>query len=158
MVKEHLFYPIKKILLPTDGSEHSIKAAKYAAEIATKHGSKVTLLHVLETLLAKNKDIAIGSDLDSVVLVMEGEAEIKKRGKKVIAETKKIFNNTEVQVTVRYFLGLRPSKLIVDIAEKENFDLIIIGARGIGGMQRLMLGSVSDIVARTAPCPVFIVR
>jgi nucleotide-binding universal stress UspA family protein len=158
MVKEHLFYPIKKILLPTDGSEHSIKAAKYAAEIAMKHGSKVTILHVLETLLAKDKDIAIGSDLDSVVLVTEGEAEIKKRGKTAIQETKEIFNNTKVQVTVKYFLGLHPSKVIVDVAEKENFDLIIIGERGIGGMQRLMLGSVSDIVVRTAPCPVFIVR
>jgi len=49
MSKQHLFYPIKKILLPTDGSEHSIKAAKYAAEIATKHGSKVTLLHASVT-------------------------------------------------------------------------------------------------------------
>lgn len=158
MSNEYVFYPIKKILLPTDGSEHSIKAAKYAAEIATKHGSQVTLLHVLETLLAKDKDVVIGSDLDSVILVTEGEAEIKTRGKKVIAETKKIFNNTEVQVSVKYFLGLHPSKVIVDVAEKENFDLIIIGERGVGGMQRLILGSVSDIVVRTAPCPVFIVR
>ena len=48
MSDELFSYPIKKILLPTDGSKYSIKAARYAAKIAKKLDSKVTILHVMQ--------------------------------------------------------------------------------------------------------------
>ena len=158
MSPENLFYPLKKILLPTDGSEYSIKAAKYCAEIATKHESKVTLLHVLEAFSAKKERLYLGSDLTLVSIAVEDERKIKERGKKIIESTKKIFEETEVPVSVKYFFGGNPARIIVDLAEKKNYDLIVIGHRGIGGVKRLMIGSVTNEVSRMATCPVFIVK
>ena len=58
----------------------------------------------------------------------------------------------------KYFFGGNPARTIVEIAEKENYDLIVIGHRGIGGVKRLMIGSVANEVSRMATCPVFIVK
>jgi nucleotide-binding universal stress UspA family protein len=158
MSPKNMFYPIKKILLPTDGSEYSIKAAKYCAEIAIKHESVVTLLHVLEAFSAKKERLYLGSDLALASIAVEEEKKIKERGKKIIESTKKVFEGTIVPLSVKYFFGGNPARIIVEIAEKENYDLIVIGHRGIGGVKRLMIGSVTNEVSRMATCPVFIVK
>ena len=87
MSKESIFYPIKKILLPTDGSEVSLKAAKYAAEIAKRRGSKVTLLHVLEVPNIGSLT-EIGSDLTFYRVATVDELYVKREGESVIERTK----------------------------------------------------------------------
>ena len=145
---------LSKILLPTDGSRNSLRAARYAAEIAKKCGSKVTLLHVIESTPIASSPIEIGIDAR---LVVENETKIKERGKKVIEKTKKPFDRYSVPVETKYFYG-HTVRAIVETAEKENFDVIIIGSRGLGGVKRLVLGSVANAVTHQASCPVFIIR
>ena len=77
MSKDDALYALGNILLPTDGSKYSIKAAKYTAEIAKKHGSKVTLLHVLELNLPTADHPIEFDDLESVWIAIEDENEIK---------------------------------------------------------------------------------
>ena len=145
----------KKILLPTDGSKHSVKAARYAAELAKMCDSEVNLLHVLE-ILDVDHPIEIGTD--SWIAPMQDEAKIKKAATKIMETTKKIFDEKKIQVETRYFIFSHPSEAIIEIAEKDNFDLIIMGSHGLSGIKRFVLGSVSDKVCHTAHCPVFIVR
>jgi nucleotide-binding universal stress UspA family protein len=144
-----------KILLPTDGSNHSFKAAKYVAELAKICSSEVTLLHVLKTSVA---DDPIEVEADTWISPIEDEKKIKERGKKVVEKTKEIFTESKIPVETKYFIYGHPSKAILETAEKENFDLIVMGSHGLEGIKRFALGSVADRVARYSSCPVFIVR
>lgn len=151
-IKKPSFF--NNILLPTDGSEHSLKAARYAAEIAEKCGSKVIIMHVLEAPVS-DQPIEVGIEAR---IAVEDEMRVKERGRTVMERTKKIFDEADIHVVTKYFCCGRPRGAIVRTAEKENIDLIVMGSRGVGGVSRLMLGSVADGVSRQAPCPVLIVR
>jgi nucleotide-binding universal stress UspA family protein len=61
-------------------------------------------------------------------------------------------------VETEFFLSGNVAEIIVETAGEEGFDLIVMGSRGLGGLQHLMLGSVAEAVTRRAPCPVLIVR
>ena len=150
--KSNLFH---KILLPTDGSDHSLKAARYAAELVRISGLEVTLMTVL---IISDEDHPIEIFPDSWLAPPLDEVKIKERGMQVIEDTKKFFDQNKISVNIKYFTCGHPSQAILDIAENENFDLIIMGSQGLGGFKRLMLGSVADRVSRHASCPVFIIR
>ena len=158
MAQTLIFYPIKKVLLPTDGSEYSLKAAKYCAEIAKKHGSEVTLLHVMPLHLPSVDHPIELHSLDLVVFEVESGDVIKARGKKVMEKTKAIFDELHVPVKTEYFSFGNIPQIIIETAKNENFDLIIMGHKGVGGLKHVMLGSVAERVCRNAPCPVLIVR
>ena len=156
-MSESILYPIKKILLPTDCSKYSINAAKYTVEIAKKHNSKVTLLHALDVQLDVHP-IDLGSNLLTARIAIENEKEIKERSMKIMEKTKKVFDKTAVPIEMKYVCCGNPRESIVEIASKENFDLIVMGHKGITGIKHVMLGSVAEGVCQTAPCSVLIVR
>jgi nucleotide-binding universal stress UspA family protein len=158
MSDEILFYPIKKILLPTDGSEYSIKAARYAAKVAEKHNSKVTILHVMHVHLSSNYKPYKIEDIESSWIEIEDENKIKKRALKLINETKKYLIKEKVLFDTEYFLFGNIPEVIVNFAKEENFDLIIMGHKGLTGIKHAMLGSVAERVCHIAPCPVLIIR
>ena len=103
-------------------------------------------------------DHPIEIETDSWIAPMQDEEKIKERGEKVMEKTKEVFDEAGIQVETKYFIYGHPSKAILETAEKENFDLIIMGSHGPGGIKRFILGSVADRVCSHAPCPVFIVR
>ena len=112
MSEEIHFYPIEKILLPTDGSKYSLKAAKYAAKIAKKHNSKVTILHVMDLNFPRaHKPIEV-DDLESVIIEREHETEIKKRARNVVEKTKKYFFEDHIPIDTEYFLFGNISEII----------------------------------------------
>lgn len=145
---------MSKILLPTDGSEYSLKAATYSIELAKKCGSKVILLHVLDSTQFLDHPIEIG--LDARIMV-ENEKKLKDRGRKALQKTLALFKKAGISVETKFFYG-RPHEAIVNLAEKENVDLIVIGSRGLSTLKRAMLGSVADAVSHQATCPVLIVK
>ena len=144
-----------KILFPTDGSIHSLHAAKYVAELAKNYGSKITLLHILEI---STGDDPIEIYEDSWIAPLWKEKVIKERGKKVIETTKEILNEYGISYKTKVFIHGHPSETIIEIAEKDEVDLIVMGSHGLSGIKRFMLGSVADRVSHYAPCPVLIVR
>ena len=158
MSEEIHFYPINKILLPTDGSKFSIKAAKYASKVAKKHNSKVTLLHVMHLHFPDEKKPIEIDDLESAVIEIEHEKEIKERAINIIEKTKKFFIEENIPFDTEYFLFGNIPEIIVNTAKKENFDLIIMGHKGLTGLKHAMLGSVAERVCHIAPCPVLIIR
>jgi nucleotide-binding universal stress UspA family protein len=146
---------IKKILLPTDGSDHSLKAAKYCVELAKNQDRKVAILHIFQTkipIVPVQPVVGVES-----LIVFESEEETKARGEEAIEKTKVIFDEASIPVETLYFHG-HPVQVIVETAEKMDFDLIVLGSRGLGRLNRLLLGSVADGVLHNAHCPVLIVR
>ena len=131
--------PISSLLVCVDGSENSVKALDYALKLAEKMGSKITLLNVQERRLYESSP-KTAEELSDKIFSKALDAV----GKKKIKVDKKL----EFGVT---------SDSIVEVAEKGNYDLIVLGSRGLGTVKRFLLGSISDYVSHKAKCSVLIV-
>ncbi len=147
-------YP-KRMMLATDGSKHSLHAAKKAAQLAKSNDSEVLVVNVLQPY----KHLAtIPGPLDVEGLFeIDNEEAVKKRGKRVMESTTKIFDDLSVEVKTRFLKG-NTAKAIIGEAIKEKTDLIVVGATGYGGLSEWLLGSTAHKIARNSPCPVMIVR
>lgn len=137
----------KKVLLAVDGSDHSIRAAKQAVKlVAGSADSQVTIVFVADHANAKNEVLHSGSSM---------ELDLKRRKKlQPIEET---LATGEVKYKVEILHGT-PGPTIVEFANKEKFDILVIGSRGLNGLQEMVLGSVSHKVVKRANCPVLIVK
>ena len=149
---------IERVLVPTDGSQPSLKAARYAAKLAKMAGAKVKIVHVMQVAVPGARWPVELDGLNSVTIQVEDEEKIKKRGMDVMEKTRVCFTDEGVPVETEFFLSGNVAEIIVETAREEGFDLIVMGNRGLGGLQHLMLGSVAEAVSRRAPCPMLIVR
>ncbi len=145
----------KKILVPTDGSEASHKAAKHALWLASMSGAEILALYVIDTSLFTGLPTE-----DAITRVKEM---LKDEGRKsfdaiidISIECKEKLN-AEIKLTFMTKEG-RPSRTIRSTIDKEGVDLVVMGTSGKHGMDRFLLGSVAENVVRTASCPVFVVR
>ncbi|MCS4542392.1 MAG: universal stress protein [Euryarchaeota archaeon] len=139
----------KKILIPTDGSVSAEKAIEVAADLAKKYDAKLTILHVLplRASISPIGPLALGE----VMKKLQAEADKHIRSGKEIADKAGIVAETKTIV------GL-PAITILEEAEKGEYNLIVMGTRGLSAVARFALGSVSDKVVRHAPCPVMLIR
>jgi nucleotide-binding universal stress UspA family protein len=129
---------LSKILVAIDGSEIAEKALEYAVQLAKKHKAKVTLLNVGESKLFGFKP-KVAKEVGERVL---SGAAVKVKGLEV---------NTQLEFG-------NPAETIIEVAEKGNYDLIVVGSRGLSSVKRFLLGSVSDDVSHHAKCSVLIAR
>lgn len=129
---------LSKILVAVDGSESAEKALEYAAQLAKKHKAKVTLLNVGESKLFGFKP-EVAREVGEHIL---SDAAAKVKGLKL---------NTQLEFG-------NPAETLIEVAEKGNYDLIVVGSRGLSSVKRFFLGSVSDDVSHHAKCSVLIVR
>ena len=144
-----------KILVCSDGSDKALEAAAVAAEMAQKFGSQVILLNVYDPSVIPAATIGIpGGLLETTVSESCYAEEIQSGAEKSTAE---VFQRAGVRYTTHRELG-HPVDRIISTASDEKVDLIVIGSRGLGGFERLLLGSVSEGVLRHAHCPVLTVR
>lgn len=137
----------KKILLATDGSEHSKRAAENAIQIAkTNPNSKIDVVYVVDPDKVK-----------SDVLKNWNTADIADKRKERMKDVEKMAKEAGVNYELKVLHGL-PGPTIVDYANKNQIDIVIIGSRGLNTLQEFVLGSVSHKVAKRANCPVLIVK
>jgi nucleotide-binding universal stress UspA family protein len=127
-----------KLLAPVDGSKNSQRALAYAASLAKKVGASVTLLHVQESRLF-NSHPELTKTIGNSILT---DASEKLKG---IDFDKKLESGD-------------PARKILDIAEKGNFDLIVIGGCGHNAIARFLLGSVSNHVLHYTKHAVLVVK
>ncbi|MDH4123520.1 MAG: universal stress protein [Thermoplasmata archaeon] len=139
---------IKKILIATDGSEHTRPAIDYGIHLAKMLGAKVTALYVVEPIPVTSMPA------DSSV-VFSVHASLESEGKKAVEDVKKIGDEMGVEVTPMIAEG-SPEKKILEVAA--DHDLIVIGTLGRTGLSKFFMGSVAERVTRYAPCPVLVVR
>ena len=142
---------LQKILLPTDFSDYSAAATKYACELATKFDAELHLLHTLETHLASTPNFGFGLDLPKYVSESKAAAEKSLGG---VLDPKWSAGRTVIHAVVEG----SPKVEIIQYARKQNIDLIVIATHGRTGLSHVIMGSVAETVVRTAPCPVLTVR
>lgn len=142
-----------KILVGVDGSESSINAADYAAELAEEKGSELILISI-----APEVPILAGSrSVSERVPELQSELE---RERKTMLENQKVRLNEkfpELKITTMVGTG-SPSRNIVELSRNENVDLIIVGNRGRSGVATWMLGSVSRDIVESCTVPVLVVK
>jgi nucleotide-binding universal stress UspA family protein len=137
----------KKILVPLDGSEHSLRALEKAIQIAKKFDGKLMLIHMYSIAIFE----LTPSQINAYVL------ERRKSGEKILTEGGKRAYAEGVPFETQLQEG-HVVEGIVKAAKKGNFDLIVMGARGTTKLKELFLGSVSHGVILLAPCPVLIMK
>jgi nucleotide-binding universal stress UspA family protein len=143
-----------KILVAIDGSHSSMEAAEYAIEMAKKDGAKIIALTVNRIALSSYGLATPGGEIKSP------------KEKEIILESRKRFdilaqNATQNNVELKTELinsQMSVDGAIVEYAESEDVDLIIMGTTGRSGFKKLLLGSVASAVVTYSPCPVMIVK
>jgi nucleotide-binding universal stress UspA family protein len=140
---------IKKILIPTDGSDHSIRAAEYGISIAKVHDAQILVLYVIDEVVI---------DQFSKVTERENvERELKSDGQRYINYILDLAKKEGVAATSLIAKG-RPFEQIVHLAKGLNMDLIVLGTYGRRGADRILMGSVAERVIEYSHCPVLVIK
>ncbi len=140
----------KKILLPTDGSQGVARAMNCATTMALAFEAKIFLLFVAEspTLLFEYANIAEQGILEA----------LHKEGKHILEKTAQTIREAGVEQVETVLKTGAPAKAILDFAEAAKIDLIVMGTHGRRGLDRVLLGSVTEEVVRLSRVPVMTVR
>jgi nucleotide-binding universal stress UspA family protein len=142
----------QKILAATDFSEVSTGALRCAAAMAASFGASLTVAHVAEDLGEEAVTAGVGTSW-SVGPQTKVEAEATVRLANVVQK----LAAEGLDVRSALLVG-HPVSEILNYAEHEKFDLIVMGTHGRRAIARVLLGSVAESVVRMAPCPVLTVR
>jgi universal stress protein A len=140
---------IRHILAPTDFSDPSKKALSDALELAQTFGAKLSLLHVFEP------SPYLGFTPPAMSTDLLGDLE--RQASTELAQVLPDAREAKVEVTRAVAIGSPPQQ-IVETAEAEHVDLIVMATHGRTGLSHLLIGSVAERVVRTAPCPVLTIR
>jgi nucleotide-binding universal stress UspA family protein len=142
---------IEKVLVPVDFSPHARQAIVYAKELAADFRARLQLLHIVQReIMPAFYPIEDRLPID---LAPKLEDRAKEELKNLLAQTE----GPDVPADV-YVLQGHPGHEIVQFAQDNDSDLIVIATHGMTGIEHLLIGSVSEKVARHAPCPVWTVR
>jgi len=138
-----------RILVPTDGSREGRRAIGHAIDLAEAHGATVTTLYVINTV--SYNGVPMESSWQSVSTLLTSDAQA------ALDEVVDIGAERGVTVETEIIEG-SPSREIMQAAETHDCDLIVMGTHGRGGLNRLLLGSVTEKVVRDARVPVLTVN
>jgi nucleotide-binding universal stress UspA family protein len=136
-----------KVLVATDGSEHSMKAVQRGLELAEKQGAQVTLMSVA---------YYVQGDFDSMPMNIQDKLEDEARN--ALKKAKALFDAKNIPVETVLEAGLVPANLIINKAQEGKFDRIIVGSTGMSALERVLMGSTAAKVVAHAPCEVTVVR
>ena len=142
----------KHILLPVDGSELSEYAANEGVRLAHTLGSEITFIYVVDISLVTIPDSE--SAISNIDLI---ERNFREQGRRALDAMKQNASAAGVEAEALLAEGVVADE-IEKAATKVDADLIVIGTHGRRGLNRLLLGSVADAVARCAKCPVLLIR
>jgi universal stress protein A len=144
--------PIRRVLAPSDFSDHSLPSVLYAAEMAEKFGAELILLHVIQDLALVMPDAVMPTPIPAPDIQQLTESARTAIGELV---TRHNLDRLKPRVEIRYG---SPAAEIVEAAKSLNADLLCISTHGRGGLAHFLLGSVAEKVIRQSPCPVLTVR
>lgn len=144
---------VNSIVVGTDGSETATQAVLQAGELAEKLGATVNVVSAFDpvssTRLQEEREQA-PSDVEWSINPREDVDAMLERTAAPLRE-----RGIEVRTTAR---AGDPADAILDVAEEDHADLIVVGNRGMTGAKRFLLGSVPNKISHNAPCSVLIVR
>ena len=173
----------KTILVATDNSEHSCKAVELAGDIASKYGAKLILFHVIQPQKI-NQELRHMVDIEYLMdqgpkltkaasdqpsTLTEGLVKLnanaadsyqylKLLAEQILRQANKLALKHGIDDAVSQIGDGDPAHEILECANRENADLIVVGSRGLGDLKGLLMGSVSHKVSQHAKCSCVIVK
>ncbi|AYN06303.1 universal stress protein [Flavobacterium sp. 140616W15] len=141
---------MKRILVPTDFSEHAENALKVAAQIAKKNNSEIILLHTLELPSQMNDAITGGISIPETMLFM-------KKANEMLAKIAERPYLDGLSITEMAKLD-RPAEGIAKVSNEHEIDLIVMGSHGSSGFEELVIGSNTEKVVRHSEVPVLVIK
>ena len=158
---------LQTILLPVDGSDSSQRAVSFASDLAAETPTSILLLHVLDNVPSRQQ-------LLDYLVVLErnpaaNEAEIEEirtalsqsgeeQGNEILANAEQFLKGKGVNDVSTAIQDGDPASVILRLSESGKYDMIIMGRRGLGRLENLFMGSVSNKVSNLADCPVATVK
>lgn len=143
-----------KIVVATDASEEAQLAARASVEVADRTGSE---LHIVHTWSSETRPHP-GATWEGFSLPTETIEELEKQARKLLEDQARKMEETGGTVAEAHLRMGKPVEEIVNLCEEIGAGLVMVGSRGHSGIERLVLGSVSEGVVRYAASPVFVVR
>lgn len=135
----------RKILLATDGSEDAALAARAAADLARKGGAELHVAHAWHDIPSPHAHRYI-------------ERELRLQGQEILDGQVAALERSGAEVAGRHLVEGRTAEAVLWISGQVEAEMILLGSRGLGFVQRALIGSVSEGVVRRADCPVLVMR
>ena len=148
----------QKILVPIDGSEHSLKALEEAAQLAKISSGKITLINVCSVRsVLTDPSVSGHGPIPTSAQVSRMIEAVQKCGSKILQNGEQRISTTGIQVDKIQVEGHAVQE-IARVANEGNFDLIVMGARGVSHIREMLLGSVTDGVLHHAHCAILVIK
>ena len=138
---------LNTFLVPVDGSEYSMRAAKYAAELVKLMDGEIVLMHC-----HKSFPVVLGEPHFQNAI-----NKITEKSNKLVAPYRNLYQESGVSFIERILEG-PAANAICEVANLEKIDMIVMGSRGRSKLEGLLLGSCTQRVLTMAPCPVLVIR
>ena len=139
---------ISRVLVAIDGSDASINAADHAISISKNYNAELYAVHIIHT----DVDLLGPHETSELMTKMRDE------GERYLNKVETIANENNVQIKKEIISSTNISGGILEYAEENIIDLIVVGTRGESGFKRLLLGSVASRIVTYAYCPVLVVK
>jgi len=137
-----------RLLVPTDGSPESLRAVDEAIDLATVLGADLTALYVVDT-----RDYSTLPEAKWLALADELEAE----GERALAAVDRRASEADIPLSTAIVRGV-PHQSIVEYAVEASADVIVMSTHGRTGLDRFLIGSVTEKVIRSTSTPVLVIR
>ncbi|AWS00095.1 universal stress protein [Metallosphaera hakonensis] len=138
----------ESILVPIDGSEHSVKALRVAIDLAKKYGSTIYVLEVVDETIFYNA---------GVLPPLNAVKALEKKAKEDVDKALQEVHSAGIKGVGEALEG-DPGTIILDYIQKNNISLVVMGSRGLSTFKRILLGSVSSRVVQESKIPVLIIK
>jgi nucleotide-binding universal stress UspA family protein len=148
---------ISKIMVGIDGSEQSINAADYAIAIAKRHDAEMIAVNALTSDIgyAYSSPGVESPPLTMREIILLAEDEVKKW----FNDIKEKADKSGIRLRSEIIMAKRSAvSTMLDYAEEQKIDLIVVGTRGRSGIKKMLLGSVASGLVTYAACPVLVVK
>lgn len=141
---------MKKILVPTDFSEHADNALSVAAQIARDNNSEIILLHMLELPNQAGDALASGHEIPEIMFFKN----------KIISKLDELMDSDFLKgITVSRIIQFdKAFEGILSISKINNVDFIVMGSQGVNGYKELLIGSNTEKVVRFSEVPVLVIK
>ena len=137
----------KRLLLAVDGSENSLRATDEAVKIASLISDcRIEIIYVVDYSKSKNE-----------ILHSQGKEELEYTRRKKLSPIEEKVKSKNIEYKIEILHGY-PGPTIIEYANKEKVDMVVIGSRGLNSLQEMVLGSVSHKVMKRVNCPALIVK
>jgi len=146
-------YPLRRILVPLDGSQLSEEALEHAKTIAQTSGASIHLLHVLQPMQDWEQQLLHGLDRPFETMSEPYPADAKT----YLERVRQNLEAAQHSATAKLYTGIVGDEILT-AAQSEQADLIVMGSHGYGGYKRWVYGSIANRVVHEAPCPLVMVR